>query len=88
MVEIGYAVGLINRLVEPGRALDEAPDLARTIAANGPLAVRVTKQVITDSRDWPTAEVFARQRAITGPVRSSEDARAFAEKRAPVRRGR
>ncbi|MFB4308170.1 crotonase/enoyl-CoA hydratase family protein [Actinomadura sp. GTD37] len=86
-----HAAGLVAELVPAGTALDVALDLAREIAANGPLAVRATKQVITSARDWPTAEQFVRQREITEPVRSSADARegaaAFAEKRRPVWRG-
>ena len=66
--------------------------LGREIAANGPLAVLAAKQAIVESRDWPLDEQFARQQAICGPVRVSEDARegalVFTEKRAPVRRGR
>jgi enoyl-CoA hydratase len=80
-------VGLINRLVAPGKALDAAVDLASTIARNGPLAVAATKRILTESRDWPTAEEFDRQRAISVPVRESADARegalAFKEKRPP-----
>jgi enoyl-CoA hydratase len=79
--------GFVNRLSSPGEALSTARSLAAEIAANGPLAVRATKQVIVESRDWPAAEAFSRQEAITGPVFSSSDARegaqAFAEKRAP-----
>ncbi|CND75510.1 Probable enoyl-CoA hydratase/isomerase [Mycobacterium tuberculosis] len=86
-----HAAGLVAEAVPAGTALDAALVLARAIAANGPLAVRATKQVIASARDWPTAEQFVRQREITEPVRSSADARegalAFAEKRRPVWRG-
>src|SRR5690606_23651451 len=38
--ERAHGFGLINRLVEPGQALDAALELARTVAQNGPLAVQ------------------------------------------------
>ncbi|WP_344978087.1 crotonase/enoyl-CoA hydratase family protein [Streptosporangium fragile] len=86
--ERAYALGLVNRLTPVGGALAEARRLAAAIAANGPLAVRVTKQVIVESRDWPSGVAFDRQREITAPVFTSRDAqegaRAFAEKRAPI----
>jgi enoyl-CoA hydratase len=85
-------VGLVNRLVATGTAAAEAAGLARAIAANGPLAVAATKRIIMESADWPRAEQFARQRAISEPVRASADARegalAFREKRAPRWQGR
>jgi enoyl-CoA hydratase len=84
--------GLVNRLVEPGEALAEARALARKIMKNAPLALAASKRVITEQRDWPLAEMFERQAAITGGVLGSEDARegatAFAEKRDPVWKGR
>jgi enoyl-CoA hydratase len=86
------AIGLVNRLTPEGGALDGALALAAAIAANGPLAVAATKQIARGSTDWTTAEGWARQGEITGPVFTSEDARegslAFAEKRPPVWRGR
>lgn len=86
------ASGLVNRIVPEGGALEEALAMARTIASNGPMAVAVSRQVILESREWPEAEMFERQFAITAPVFASEDARegasAFAEKRAPVWKGR
>ena len=92
LAERAHELGLVNRLAEPGRALDAALELAETIAANGPLALAATKRILVESLDWPDAEFFTRQEAIAAPVRDSQDARegatAFAEKRAPVWRGR
>jgi len=90
--ERAYAVGLVNRLADSGSALNEALTLARTIAANGPMAVRVSKAIITQSADWSDAESFERQAPLVGPVFTSADAQegalAFAEKRPPVWQGR
>ena len=86
-----YQYGLINMLVEPGQALEQAKVLERRIIANAPLAVAASKQVIVEQRDWPIAEMFTRQEAITGHLLKSADARegasAFAERRVPVWKG-
>jgi len=90
--ERAFELGLVNRLAEPGHALEAALELAGAIAQNGPLALAATKRILVESVDWPEAEFFSRQGEITGPVMASEDARegatAFAEKRAPVWHGR
>ena len=84
--------GLISQLVPAGQALDRARQLAARIAANAPLALELTKRIVVESADWPSAEAFARQNDIMAPVFSSADAvegaTAFAEKRAPVWRGK
>ncbi|MEB3372141.1 crotonase/enoyl-CoA hydratase family protein [Saccharopolyspora mangrovi] len=89
--ETAHQHGMVNKLTEPGRALDEARALAARIAANGPLAVRATKQIVAGAVDWTDAEAFARQSDIAAPVFTSADAQegatAFAEKRNPVWRG-
>ncbi|QSB45378.1 crotonase/enoyl-CoA hydratase family protein [Tsuneonella flava] len=86
-----YDLGLINRVVD-GPALDGAMALAATIAANGPLAVRVSKQIVKESRGWPMDERYDRQAQLIAPVFVSEDARegaaAFAEKRKPNWKGK
>jgi enoyl-CoA hydratase len=90
--ERGHELGLVSRLAEPGKALDSALELAGQIAQNGPLALAASKRILTESADWPDAEFFERQGQIAGPVMASEDARegstAFAQKRAPVWKGR
>lgn len=86
-----YQIGLINEVTD-GPALVAAKALAARIAANGPLAVRVSKQIIKESRGWPLHERFARQAELVAPVFTSADARegaaAFAEKRKPNWTGR
>ena len=86
-----YELGLINRVTE-GNALAGAKELAASIVANGPLAVRVSKQVIKQSRGWPMEERYTRQTQLIAPVFISEDARegaaAFAEKRKPNWKGK
>jgi enoyl-CoA hydratase len=90
--ERAYEFGLVNRLTEPGGALDAALELAEAIAVNGPLGLAASKRILVESVDWPDSEFFARQGEIAGPVMASQDARegakAFAEKRAPVWQGR
>ena len=85
-------IGLVNRVVPEGGALEAAIGLAERIAANGPLAVMATKQIAVHGADWSAAERWDRAGALTAPVLTSADARegaqAFAEKRDPVWRGR
>jgi enoyl-CoA hydratase len=86
------AAGLVNRIAAPGQAAAVAMELAQRIARNGPLAVAATKRIVVESQDWPAATAFDRQRAISEPVRGSQDARegarAFVEKRTPQWLGR
>lgn len=86
-----YELGLINRVTD-GAALDGALELARKIAENGPLAVRVSKQVLRQSRGWSMDERYDRQGELIAPVFVSEDSRegaaAFAEKRKPNWKGK
>lgn len=83
--------GLINRIAPSGEALRVALEYARKIAANGPLAISVSRQVLRECEDWKSTEMFDRQRDLTARVFTSSDAKegatAFAEKRAPVWRG-
>jgi enoyl-CoA hydratase len=86
--------GIVNRVCEPGKALEIALELARVIAANGPLAVVATKEIASRACDenWTMEEGWARQMNIAGPVLGSDDFRegllAFAQKRTPVWSGR
>jgi len=90
--ERGYELGIVNRLAEPGHAVDAALELAGEIARNGPLALRASKRIVQSSSDWTDSEAWEKQGEIAGPVMVSEDARegaiAFAEKRDPIWRGR
>jgi enoyl-CoA hydratase len=87
-----HELGLVNALTEPGGAVDAALELAARLAANGPLALAASKRILQEQFDWSTAEMWAKQGEIAGPVMASEDARegasAFKEKREPVWRGR
>jgi enoyl-CoA hydratase len=84
--------GLVNRLVEPGQALEGALALARLVAQNGPLAVQTAKSIVTKSRDWRQADMFDLQRPLIAHIFTSADAKegatAFAEKRMPVWTGK
>jgi enoyl-CoA hydratase len=86
------AMGLVNRVVDDGAALEAAVELATLIAANGPLAVAATKRIVQEAPGWAAADAWDRQQEIIEPVFASADARegaaAFAERRAPVWTGR
>jgi len=87
-----HELGLVNRLAEPGSAVDVALELAAQLGKNGPLALAASKRILQEQFDWSSAEMWEKQGAITGPVMISEDAKeganAFKEKREPVWKGR
>ncbi len=92
----GLALGLINR-VAPGRqVMDAAREMADAITANAPLSISAIKEMARLTEHLSLADTLSLQRSggleRYGRVQGSEDAkegpRAFAEKRAPVWRGR
>lgn len=90
--ERGAELGVVNRLTDPGGAVEAALELADAIALNAPLALTASKRIIGESADWSREEMWSRQGEIAGPVLASEDARegstAFAERRDPEWRAR
>ena len=88
--ERAYQVGLVNKIVEPDRLMDEALELARVIASNAPLAVKAAKEIAV--RGMALEGPFQLEHYISGRVLMTEDAkegpRAFMEKRQPRYQGR
>lgn len=85
-------IGLVNRVVEPDRLLEEAGALARRILRNGPMAVALTLQAVNQGCEMPLEAALAWEASqyalscATDDVR--EGTRAFLEKRKPNFRGR
>jgi enoyl-CoA hydratase len=84
-------LGLVNRLAEPGQAVETALALAGELVANAPLALTVSKRILVEQAGWSPDEMWERQGELARIALESDDARegstAFAEKRAPVWRG-
>ena len=83
-----YSVGLVNRVVPAAEVVDTAIGLAEEIAANSPLAVRNTRQMVREAADLTETQAWKRSAELSQEVFASPDsvegARAFAEKRPPV----
>lgn len=84
--------GLVSRVVPAGELMGTALGLARRIAANAPLAVERTLDLLRRSRSTMLGDALDAERASFRYLLGTEDARegmaAFAEKRRPSYRGR
>lgn len=80
-------LGLLNQMVSPEEVMPTALDYAKRILANGPLAVRATKESVVRGMKETLREAYKIEQELTQVVFQSDDAKegpkAFAEKRAP-----
>ena len=84
--------GLLNRIVPPGRVLEEALSLAHEIEQLSPLSIRACLKAVTEGIELPLEEGLALETELFASLFSTEDARegtrAFLEKRKPVFKGK
>jgi enoyl-CoA hydratase len=90
--EEALAYGLVNRVVPVERYLEEALELAKSIAARAPLATRMGKEAVNRSFETHLSDGIAEERQSFYFLFSSEDQkegmRAFSEKRKPKWKGK
>jgi enoyl-CoA hydratase/carnithine racemase len=90
--ERARALGLVNLVVAPEEVFDTALSVAERIAANGPLAVAATKEIVRTAAGAGLAAAWTRMGEIRDSVFTSEDAKegatSFIEKRPPRWKGR
>jgi enoyl-CoA hydratase len=90
--EQAFHHGLVNRLVEPGKALDGATALAEQITANAPVAVRESRKIMLAATHADDEVGWKMSAHGMGVAMSSEDfsegLTAFIEKRPPQWKGR
>jgi len=88
--EAGH-LGLVNRVVPAGQALEAALALAREILPNGPIALRMAKQAVGQGMELDLAAGLALEEACYAQILPTldrlEGLAAFREKRPPVYKG-
>jgi enoyl-CoA hydratase len=86
-----YQIGLVNSVVPADEVFTTALALAERIAANAPLGLAASKELIrlgVSDAERARTRLSEWQSIVFGSEDATEGARAFAEKRAPVWRGR
>lgn len=82
-----FAMGLVNRISDRGRALDEAVALAETIAENGPRAVRTSLGLLRENQNISYAASLQMESELAAALISSGECvhgvGAFLERKKP-----
>jgi enoyl-CoA hydratase len=85
-------IGLANQVVDPEQLQATGLEIARTIAQKGPVAVRLTKQIVQRGQDMDLANACQQEAYAFALACATEDQKegmaAFLEKRAPRFTGR
>ena len=85
-------IGLVERVVPGGEALKAATELARSMAAKAPVALRYAKEAVVKGLELPLADGLRLEGDLSTLLRTTEDrlegAKAFLEKRSPRWTGR
>ncbi|MEW6441414.1 MAG: enoyl-CoA hydratase-related protein [bacterium] len=78
-------IGLVERVVPRGQAVEEARKLMKKILSKGPVAIRMAKKAINEGLKMPLAEGLKWEAQLSGVCFGTEDknegAKAFLEKR-------
>jgi enoyl-CoA hydratase len=87
-----YRLGLVNASVPAGEVLKTAEDLAARILKGAPMAVTFIKEAVKKGIELPLEEGLRLEADLSAIIATTEDSkegpRAFAEKRAPVWKGK
>lgn len=87
-----YRIGLVNRVVPKGQAVEGAKELAQKIVKKAPLGVKFAKKAVDWGRETSSRQGMALEAQLFGQLCGTEDAKegtgAFLEKRTPVFRGK
>lgn len=90
--ERAYELGLVNKVVPVELYLEEAVKLAREVAQQSPLAIRLAKEAVLKAYDSPLSEGLEFERKNFYLLFATEDQKegmaAFVEKRAPIFQGK
>lgn len=88
-----YEVGLVNHVVPADQVLDKALELAKLMAANAPISLRLTKQLMhmaphMSEEDGMRVCRYMAWKYVEGTEDAVEGPKAFLEKRKPQWKGR
>ena len=87
-----YRLGIIEACTTPEGLMPAAMEMAQTIAAKSPLSTKLAKHTLNTIEDMSLRDGYRYEQDMTAAIAKTEDAQearlAFAEKRAPVFKGR
>jgi len=90
--DMALKMGLVNKVAKKNRWLEEATELARTVAERPPIAARLGKQAVLTAEETALAAGLENERRLYEIAMATEDRvegmQAFLEKREPKFEGR